>query len=450
MCLVGGLGIRMPGTSNYTTSEPRLSGPGLPRIYGIMEPDMKERKRDTCPGGRRGSALVTVIWVVAVLSLIVLNFAAEAKLQSNVNRHTTERVRVNSLTEAGKVIAEVILTDYQNVTDAPEDQTLEEMEEEFKEDRWIVEKRALKGSSSVDTGAIAIDPKDPDSGTFSVCIEAKETKLNINTLWSGGNQNWLEIWENILVLCNVPEEYINELVCSWNDWRDPDDAISQDLLDQYPRGDGGESEYYKDELKSEDGRMRFKPCKPRNGEISDLKELAMLKGFREHPQVLTGGVINPEAKEKDQITVKSILGYFDVIGSGKVNVNAAPKEILLSIPGITDNADVDDLNKRSEAEELVQAIIDYRSSAGASAADKKFYREEDYGSFKDFSDLQNRIQEKTGNSIGNEASNYLIYAPETYFEITIVGSSAGITHTVKAVAMVQDSKVRYIRWQEDP
>ena len=393
---------------------------------------------------------MTVIWVVAVLSLIVMNFAAEAKLQSVVNRHTTERVRVNSLTDAGKVIAEVILTDYQNVSEAPEDQSLDDMEEEFQEDRWIQEKRALKGSSSVDTGMIALDVKDPDSGTVSVHIEAKETKLNINTLWSGGNQNWLEIWENILAACNVPEEYWNELICSWNDWRDPDDALSQDLLDEYPRGDGGEAEYYKEELKSEDGTMEFEPCKPRNGEISDLKELAMLKGFREHPVVLTGGVINPEDKEEDQIVVKSILEYFDVIGTGKVNVNAASKEILLAIPGIAD-----DLNNNSsfaaDGEEIVQAIIDYRSELGAAEAkDTKFYKEEDYGSFKDFSDLQSRIQEKTGNDIGNEASNYLIYAPETYFEITIVGASAGISHTVKAVAMVQDSKVRYIRWQEDP
>ena len=399
---------------------------------------------------RRGSALVTVIWVVAVLSLIVMNFAAEAKLQSVVNRHTTERVRVNSLTDAGKVIAEVILTDYQNVSEAPEDQSLDDMEEEFQEDRWIQEKRALKGSSSVDTGMIALDAKDPDSGTVSVHIEAKETKLNINTLWSGGNQNWLEIWENILAACNVPEEYWNELICSWNDWRDPDDALSQDLLDEYPRGEGGEAEYYKEELKSEDGTMEFEPCKPRNGEISDLKELAMVKGFREHPVVLTGGVINPEDKEEDQITVKSILDYFDVIGTGKVNVNAASKEILLAIPGIAD-----DLNSNSsfaaDGEEIVQAIIDYRSELGAAEAkETKFYKEEDYGSFKDFSDLQSRIQEKTNSDIGNEAANYLIYAPETYFEITIVGASAGISHTVKAVAMVQDSKVRYIRWQEDP
>ena len=49
-----------------------------------------------------------------------------------------------------------------------------------------------------------------------------------------------------------------------------------------------------------------------------------------------------------------------------------------------------------------------------------------------------------------EVQQYLSYAPEKFFEVSITGESLGITHTVKAVAIVQDSKVRYIRWQEDP
>ena len=39
---------------------------------------------------------------------------------------------------------------------------------------------------------------------------------------------------------------------------------------------------------------------------------------------------------------------------------------------------------------------------------------------------------------------------DKFFEITIICESMGITHTIKATAFVQDSKVRYIRWQEDP
>ena len=121
-----------------------------------------------------------------------------------------------------------------------------------------------------------------------------------------------------------------------------------------------------------------------------------------------------------------------------------------AIPGISDDLD-NTSSLTATGEEIAQAIIDYRGElSAAEAKDTKFYREEDYGSFKDFSDLQSRIQQLTGNDIGGEASNYLIYAPEKFFEITIVGASVGITHTVKAVAMVQDGKVRYIRWQEDP
>ena len=40
-------------------------------------------------------------------------------------------MRVNSLTDAGRVVAEVLLTDYQDVSEAPEDQTVEDMREEF-------------------------------------------------------------------------------------------------------------------------------------------------------------------------------------------------------------------------------------------------------------------------------------------------------------------------------
>lgn len=397
---------------------------------------------------RNGSALVTVIWVIAVLSLIVLNFAVEARLQSNINRYTSERVRVNSLTDAGKVIAEVLLTGYKTVADAPEDQTLSDMEEEFQEDRWITEKRSLKSSSSVDTGAIAVDPDNPDSGTVTVRIKAMETKFNINKLWSGGDPNWLELWENILAKCNVPEEYWNDVVCSWNDWRDTDNAVSKDLIGEVESGEGGEAEFYRDELRSEDGTREFEPCKPRNGEIPDLKELAMLRAFREHPEILTGGVINPDAREKDQIKVSSILKYFGVMGSGKININTADADMIAVIPGICD--DIDAYSSTGDEEDIVNAILEYRDTPDAAAQDQAFFKDEDYGSFKDWNDLQNRIQDKIGKTIGNEASNYLVFQAQDYFEITITGVSAGISHVVKAVAMVEDSKIRYLRWQEDP
>ena len=74
--------------------------------------------------------------------------------------------------------------------------------------------------------------------------------------------------------------------------------------------------------------------------------------------------------------------------------------------------------------------------------------------FKDWNDLKDRVNRGTSSSsslyLQDEAQQYLSYEPDKFFEVTITGASMGITHTVKAVAIVQDSKVRYIRWQEDP
>ena len=75
--------------------------------------------------------------------------------------------------------------------------------------------------------------------------------------------------------------------------------------------------------------------------------------------------------------------------------------------------------------------------------------EDDTGAYKDFNSLQTRLHED-GLDIQNEASTYLTFQPDKFFEITIVGKSFGIVHKIVAIALVQDSKVRYLRWQEDP
>ena len=65
---------------------------------------------------KRGSALVSVIWTLAVLSILIASYAMDAHLQTRINLYLRERVHVDHLTDAGIAIAEVILLDYQNVT----------------------------------------------------------------------------------------------------------------------------------------------------------------------------------------------------------------------------------------------------------------------------------------------------------------------------------------------
>ena len=75
--------------------------------------------------------------------------------------------------------------------------------------------------------------------------------------------------------------------------------------------------------------------------------------------------------------------------------------------------------------------------------------ENDTGAYKDFNNLQMRLQD-VGLDIQNDASNYLSFQPDKFFEITIIGKSFGIVHKIVAVALVDGDKVRYLRWQEDP
>ena len=61
---------------------------------------------------RKGSALVAVIWLLAVLSILIASYAVDAHLQTRINIYLRERVTVDNLMEAGLAIAEVIHTDY--------------------------------------------------------------------------------------------------------------------------------------------------------------------------------------------------------------------------------------------------------------------------------------------------------------------------------------------------
>lgn len=419
---------------------------------------------------KAGSAIVGAIWILAVLSVLIATYAVDAQLQTRINLYLQERVRVDHLTDAGIAIAEVILLDYQNVTvpstsgngTGGSGASQSQIEEFVDKDRWYWEKVDLKDNRECSTGAVPVDPLNPEGGSVTVKIKPIEAKWNINNLYPQGDANYAKIWEAVLAASGVPEDYWDSIVDSWCDWRDSDD------------GDTGEygaetgtfyKEAYDDFINGRDveKNKNYLPAS-RDGEISDLDDLMHIKGFNEYEDepisaaaLLDGGILNPLAKKDDQIEVKGLRTYFTVFGSGKVNANIADKDILVTVPGIwqpssTSSSHAFNENDVSNATDIADAIVEIRQTGNQrESVDGRM--EDDVGTFKDWADLQNRVQEAIGGGSGyiqQEAEQYLSYAPDKFFEITITGASLGITHTVKAVAMVQDSKVRYIRWQEDP
>ena len=408
---------------------------------------------------RKGSALVAVIWLLAVLSILIASYAVDAHLQTRINIYLRERVAVDHLTDAGLAIAEVILTEYQNVQDASSETDLAQMQED---DRWYNEKRLLKsqGGQEVSTGAIPVDALNTEGGTVTVTIRPIESKFNINTLFAGGDANFSDLWMNILALSGIPKDYWDCIVDGWCDWRDTDGTMTGD--------NGAESDFYSQAYqdfidgRDEEKNKNYKP-KARDGEIVDLEELKSIKGFNEYQEkpinadaILNGGVLNPSEDEPDQIVITNGLSkFFSVYGSGKINVNAVKDPIVLAaIPGVFqgDNPENEDPDDIAEAMTNAMQIIELREAMPTNGKNPLIASEDDTndtGAYKDFSNLQERMQE-VGLEIQNEASTYFAFQPDKFFEVTVVGQSFGIVHKIVAIALVQDGKVRYLRWQEDP
>ena len=259
---------------------------------------------------RRGSALLMALWTIMVLSVIVMSFSFEARLQGGINVYVQNKNRVKRLVESGKILGEAVLVGYTEAKQWSEDEDEKAL---LEEDRWYKEKQALKYKSKCSIGPILLDEEDKDSGTVEVeiSVSAQEGKggLNINTLYSQ-DANWMTRWQIILDQLGISreEDFRTEdgktinlqhyIMGCWNDYRDDDEACTQ--IDGKDCG-AEQKEYqrwyedHEDDVAEED---RFGPA---NGEITDLKELSRVLCFREYPALLTGGVVNPYEDEKKQI-----------------------------------------------------------------------------------------------------------------------------------------------------
>ena len=401
---------------------------------------------------RRGNALILALTTIAVLSIMVVAFVYEARQQSGINIYVRERNRVNRLVEAGKALGEVVLLNYSSVAAWSSDQDDEKMMED---DRWYREKQDLKSFGKCTIGPILLDEEDEDSGTVTIEIQSVNSGsrgvININELYkNGGDGKYNERWWMIFLSHNIPEELStpkdgtvnlwNILIASWDDWRDEDDTVTSIDGEEC----GAESQWYEeydDENKVDDEDRR----RPRNGRIPDIRELSYVRGFRDYPQVLTGGVINPwETRKEDQITVRGIEDLFCTEGSSKINVNSCQSvDALVTVPGIYEDPE-DGEQSVEEARGVAQMVLD---GLKVKPDERDVDETRDWWPYEDWNDLTDRVDE----DIGGEASAYLVFGADesTVFKMKITGESMGMTHEVQAECYVRDGKVRYIKWRED-
>ena len=297
-------------------------------VFAILYGNMGKTSRQCNPRG--GFALIAVIWTVAVLSLLVCSFSLDAYMEGKSATYVRNRHQATALMESGLTLAELLM-------ERQEKMTGEETEEEVEKDRWIAPAIRLKRGQRVEVsqrlyydteGHLQFETADvtastnavPDAEIF-VAIEPEPARWNINKLTrSGLGDNADLVWERILTLAGVPEEEQSELVDSFYDWVDEDSIATS--------SEGAESDYYE---------QLDPPYTCKNGPLDTVGELAYIRGFdRNGAVLLKGGVWNPEDPEERQITVQGIAHLFTTYGTGKINVNAAPREVLLTVPCLED------------------------------------------------------------------------------------------------------------------
>ncbi len=227
-----------------------------------------------------GVALIMVLWALTILTAIVFSFSLMARTEAYSSSSFRATVANRLLAEAGieRGIMELM---YRNANKGQQTTLPEGVQ--------LVNIDGTVYSGKIDKGQY----------TFSITDESGKIPLNALTDSTG------VVLKNLLTNMGYTEENAETVVDSILDWRDEDELH---------RMHGAESEYY---------MTLPNPYKAKNGPFDAIEELLLVKGVT--PVMLYG-----DGKKK------GIINFLTVASNGNtINVNAAPKEVLMAIPGMT-------------------------------------------------------------------------------------------------------------------
>jgi general secretion pathway protein K len=252
-----------------------------------------ERKKSEGKGNQKGFALLTVLWVLTVLMVIVFSFSFLARTETLSAFFYRKGIENRFLAEAGieRGILELFYRK-QNINNVLQ---LEGSE------LWKIDGQSNSGQLG--------------DGTYQVEMTDESGKININTVPE-------LVLRRLIDNLGVEKGEADIIVDSIMDWKDKDDLV---------RLNGAESDYY---------QSLPNPYKAKNNDFEVLEELLLVRG-------VTKGLFYGDKKHKGLIDLLTVQGNI-----GSVNINAAPKEILMAVsPGI-DSAMADQIISYRQDKEI--------------------------------------------------------------------------------------------------
>jgi general secretion pathway protein K len=234
-------------------------------------------------------------------------------------------------------------------------------------------------------------------GTITLDIVPEPARRNVNRLKEDDLERLLE-W------AGVPTEMWPGLVDSLYDWTDSDDIA---------RKDGAETEDYYGRLDP--------PYKAKNGPLDTVGELLLVKGFTN--SILSGGVLSVGVPGTEPVPVEGIEPLLTTYGDGRVNVNAAGRDVLLTLPGMD--------------ESKADAIIQEREGM----VDDKGNKVDAY--FKSVTDLFGRVP-----GLDPSMQPY-ITTDSSVYRVTSVGTCQGVARTIGCIVKAAGKDFIVVRWREE-
>lgn len=233
-----------------------------------------------------------------------------------------------------------------------------------------------------------VPPIDLGEGTIRIVVEDEERKINLNRLvLPNGNapdDQRLAVFRRLLEILEIDPLLADAVV----DWLDNDESA---------RVGGAESVFY---------QSQTFPYRAKNDFFDTIDELRLVRG------------VTPDVFEK-------LRPFVTVYSEGKVNINTAPKQILLALSAGQDAAEAGEISETTANE-----IIEYRK-------DKPFKKIEEIGNVSTFlSDLYRKTRFRD-----------LLEVRASAFHIRSTGEVAGTVRTVDAVGIRSGKTVLWRYWR---
>jgi general secretion pathway protein K len=257
---------------------------------------------------RRGFAVIFALVAVTVLSLLAAALAVFMKVESQLTQNGNDDEKLLWIGRAGVERACWILA---NEPAGPTST------------KQIWAGGAGDGpETNSPLAGISLDNFPVGDGSVSLHLIEQESKININRADT-------PLLDQVLTTMGVDAGAISIVADSIQDWIDTDDAV---------RPAGAETDYY---------QGLPTPYNAKNAPIDDIEELQLVKGVT--PLMFKGGsTADPNAPFQhhklgfgnapgQEDFVFGLRDVFTPYSSGKVNINTADTNVLLSIPGMDAN-----------------------------------------------------------------------------------------------------------------